>query len=61
VNRQRVSNWVPTGSHSFCPDCGSAEVDVAYFVYSDNSKGWRFRCRTCGTGGPAELRKEAST
>lgn len=55
---QRVSNWVPTGGHSFCPQCGNGNVDVAYFVYADKEPGWEYRCYNCGGTGPGEMKND---
>lgn len=54
------SNWADTGSHSFCPKCGSGAVMVAYGVYEDNTFGWRFLCGGCGDAGPCEIRESLS-
>jgi DNA-directed RNA polymerase subunit RPC12/RpoP len=52
-------NWVPTGSHSRCPRCLSAEGIFVTFVSDDidpDAGYWVYRCFGCGATGHAQLK-----
>jgi rRNA maturation endonuclease Nob1 len=64
--------WLNTGSHSFCPACGSPEVKVRQ-VFTAKPIGsfslagmqmkvtgtwaWQYRCFGCGDSGPCDIRE----
>lgn len=67
-------DWLATGRHSFCPECGSPDVYMRLVLVKDEPQGslagmqvkftmheaWEFFCTACGANGPAGLRESVT-
>lgn len=63
------AQWFNTGSHSFCPACGSPEVRVRQVLDTrmvslpgvqlkyEGTWVWTYLCFACGDHGPCEIRE----